>query len=64
MTFREFGNKKPGRYAAGEGAGGHVPAVRFQWTAVGGLVAMQVPAMILPAPPPGLEDESRRSREQ
>lgn len=30
-------------YAAGEGAGGHVPAMRFQWTAAGGLVAMQYP---------------------
>lgn len=30
-------------YAAGEGAGGHVPAMRFQWTAAGGLVAMRYP---------------------
>ena len=30
-------------YAAGEGAGGHVPAMRFQWTADGGLVAMRYP---------------------
>ena len=30
-------------YAAGEGAGGHVPAMRFQWTVAGGLVAMQYP---------------------
>ena len=28
-------------YAAGEGEGGHVPAMRFQWTADGGLVAME-----------------------
>ena len=28
-------------YAAGEGEGGHVPAMRFQWTAAGGLVAME-----------------------
>ena len=28
-------------YAAGEGAGGHVPAMRFQWTADGGIVAME-----------------------
>ncbi len=28
-------------YAAGEGEGGHVPAMRFQWTAAGGLVAMK-----------------------
>lgn len=28
-------------YAAGEGAGGHVPAMRFQWTADGGMVAME-----------------------
>ena len=28
-------------YAAGEGEGGHVPAMRFQWTADGGIVAME-----------------------
>ena len=28
-------------YAAGEGEGGHVPVMRFQWTADGGLVAME-----------------------
>ena len=28
-------------YAVGEGAGGHVPAMRFQWTADGGLVTME-----------------------
>ena len=28
-------------YAAGEGEGGHVPAMRFQWTAEGGIVAME-----------------------
>ncbi len=28
-------------YPAGEGEGGHVPAMRFQWTAAGGLVAME-----------------------
>ena len=28
-------------YAAGEGEGGHVPAMRFQWTAAGGFVVMQ-----------------------
>ena len=28
-------------YAAGEGEGGHLPAMRFQWTADGGLVAME-----------------------
>jgi len=28
-------------YAAGEGEGGHVPAMRFQWTATGGIVAME-----------------------
>ena len=28
-------------YAVGEGEGGHVPAMRFQWTADGGIVAMQ-----------------------
>lgn len=28
-------------YAAGEGEGGHVPAMRFQWTADGGVVAME-----------------------
>ena len=28
-------------YAAGKGEGGHIPAMRFQWTAAGGLVAME-----------------------
>ena len=28
-------------YARGEGEGGHVPAMRFQWTADGGIVAME-----------------------
>ena len=28
-------------YAAGKGEGGHVPAMRFQWTADGGIVAME-----------------------
>ena len=28
-------------YAAGEGEGGHLPAMRFQWTATGGLVTME-----------------------
>jgi alpha-mannosidase len=28
-------------YGAGEGEGGHVPAMRFQWTADGGIVAME-----------------------
>ncbi len=28
-------------YEAGEGEGGHVPAMRFQWTAEGGIVAME-----------------------
>ena len=28
-------------YAAGEGEGGHVPAMRFQWTADGGIVGME-----------------------
>ena len=28
-------------YAAGEGEGGHLPAMRFQWTADGGLVAIE-----------------------
>lgn len=28
-------------YAAGEGEGGHIPAMRFQWTADGGLAAME-----------------------
>ena len=28
-------------YAAGEGEGGHVPAMRFQWTVDGGIVAME-----------------------
>lgn len=28
-------------YAAGEGEGGHVPAMRFQWTASGGLVVVE-----------------------
>ena len=28
-------------YAAGEGEGGHVPAMRFQWTASGGLAVVE-----------------------
>jgi alpha-mannosidase len=28
-------------YGIGEGEGGHVPAMRFQWTAAGGFVVMQ-----------------------
>ena len=28
-------------YADGEGAGGHLPAMRFQWTAAGGLAALE-----------------------
>ena len=28
-------------YEAGKGEGGHVPAMRFQWTADGGIVAME-----------------------
>ena len=28
-------------YASGEGEGGHVPAMRFQWTASGGLVVVE-----------------------